>query len=121
MFYPMNFIHKCRPPGILLLMLLWLAWGAEVRAQENATLEYQVKAAFLYNFGKFVSWPDTNFDRPDAPLVIGVLGGNPFHDDLKNMIVDKTINGHPVIFRMVTALAGAKNCHILFISASVTE
>jgi hypothetical protein len=119
MFYPMNFIHKCRPPGILLLMLLWLAWGAEVRAQENATLEYQVKAAFLYNFGKFVSWPDTNFDRPDAPLVIGVLGGNPFHDDLKNMIVDKTINGHPVIFRMVTALAGAKNCHILFISASV--
>src|SRR5271170_2643769 len=55
--------------------------------------EYQLKAAFLYNFGKFVSWPAGDFDRPDAPLVIGVLGGNPFHDDLKNMIADKSING----------------------------
>lgn len=115
----MNLIQKYRRLMLVPLMLLALAGG--VRAQESAPSEYQLKAAFLFNFGKFVSWPAGDFSREDAPLVIGVFGDNPFRDDLKNMIAGKSINGHPVVFRMVTAPADAKNCHILFVSASAQK
>ena len=99
MHYPMNFIQKCRRPAMVLLMLIYLASGTvTVPAQESAPSEYQLKAAFLYNFGKFVSWPARDFGSNNAPLVIGVFEDNPFHDDLKNMIAGKNINGHPVRF-----------------------
>ena len=79
MFYPMNFSQRCRRSGILLLILLFLAVGSRVRAQAGAPSAYQVEAAFLYNFGKFVRWPAGDFNRRNAPLVIGVFGDNPFH------------------------------------------
>ena len=122
MYYPMNFIQTCRRLAIALLMLIYLASGAPtLPAQESAPSEYQLKAAFLYNFGKFVSWPARDFGSNNAPLVIGVFEDNPFHDDLKNMIAGKNINRHPVVFRLVAALADAKSCHILFVSASAQK
>ena len=81
----------------------------------------------MYNFGKFVEWPDTAFASTNAPLVIGVLGGDPFHGDCERIVANKNINGHPVIVRQISHSNGAgpapgysdlKSCHILFISAS---
>ena len=121
MFYPMNFPQRCRRSGILLLILLFLAVGSRVRAQAGAPSAYQVEAAFLYNFGKFVRWPAGDFNRRNAPLVIGVFGDNPFHGDLQRMVTGKIINGHPVLFQAVETLAGAKSCHILFVSVSAQK
>jgi hypothetical protein len=118
-----------RRPALLLGFLLqavvlghWLA-----QAQENRPPDYRVKAAFIYNFGKFVEWPDAAFASTNAPLVIGVLGGDPFHGDCERIVANKSINGHPVIVRQISYPISArqtpdyfdlKSCHILFISAS---
>jgi hypothetical protein len=113
--------------GFLLAAALPGRWLAQ--AQESRPPDYRVKAAFIYNFGKFVEWPDAAFASTNAPLVIGVLGGDPFHGDCERIVVNKSINGHPVIVRQISHPAGArqppdysdlKSCHILFISASAT-
>ncbi|HTL17245.1 MAG TPA: YfiR family protein [Patescibacteria group bacterium] len=87
-------------------------------AQEFRPSEYQVKAAFLFNFAKFVQWPPQAFSSKTSPLVIGVLGENPFHDDLARAIRDKTVDEHPVIMKELRSPTQATNCHILFISSS---
>jgi YfiR/HmsC-like len=117
----MNFISGCCRAGFLLLTLMLAVAENRVRAQESTPSEYQVKAAFLYNFGKFVSWPPRDFASKTAPLVIGVLGDNPFHDDLEHMIAGKNIGGHPVVFQAITTLTNANKCHILFISVSAQK
>jgi hypothetical protein len=111
--------------GFLLQTALPGLWPA--RAQENRPPDYRVKAAFVYNFGKFVDWPATAFASTNAPLVIGVLGGDPFHGDCERIVANKSINGHPVIVRQISHPVSAgqapgysdlKGCHILFINAS---
>jgi hypothetical protein len=102
----------------LSLALLTLGVRPPARAQEAAPSEYQLKAAFLYNFAKFVSWPPEAFPEPSSPFVIGVIGDNPFGEDLEHTVKDKVLNGHPFAVREVKALSEVKNCHILFISAS---
>jgi len=92
--------------------------GLTVRAQDVGPSEYQLKAAFLYHFAKFVEWPAETFPKPDSPFVIGIIGASPFDDALGRMVTDKTINGHPFAIRQLKNLSEIKNCHILFISSS---
>ena len=113
--------RKSWRPAIPLLALAWLTVSGAAAARDSVTLEYQVKAAFLFNFGKFVNWPAADFADTNAPLVIGVLGNNPFHGDLKNMIAGKNIEGHPVVFRQFTAPESVRNCNILFVSQSAQK
>lgn len=117
----MRLKHKIWRAVIMLLALSWLTAGRGVSAREDLPSEYAVKAAFLFNFGKFVSWPAGSFAGADGPLVIGVWGGNPFHDDLKNMIAGKTIAGHPLVFRVLTTPGEARYCHILFVCQSARK
>jgi hypothetical protein len=99
--------------------LLWLLLaGGDSPAQDAQPTEYQIKAAFLFRFAKFVEWPAKAFSSPDAPLVIGVLGDNPFHDDLPQVIQKKTVDAHPVAIQEFRSAAEVTNCHILFISSS---
>jgi hypothetical protein len=84
-------------------------------AQESAPSEYQVKAAFLYNFTKFVRWPDSAFPETNSPLQIGILGDNPFGASLELAVKGKSINGHPLMVHAVNSLAEMKLCQILFI------
>ena len=118
----MNFIfHRRRWKRAVRLLLAGLAvFGFCVcaPAQEQPT-EYQVKAAFLEKFGKFVEWPDTAFAGAGSPLVIGVFGENPFRDDLENLAAKDTINGHAIVVRQIKSPADLKGCHVVFISALV--
>lgn len=91
-----------------------------MRAQTPTAGEYQVKAAFLYNFAKFVEWPPSSFSDASASLQICVFGRNPFGDALRNITSEKTVNGHKLEIREVSDLGHARSCHILFI-ASPTE
>ncbi len=97
----------------------WLWLGlliAGVSGGEPATKEYQVKAAFLYNFAKFVDWPARSFPDANAPIVIGVLGESPFGDELEKLAKGRRINGRPIVVRWVSA-EGARSCHLLFVGA----
>lgn len=82
--------------------------------------EYQLKAAYIYHFAQFVDWPAEAFPATNSPLIIGILGDNPFGDDLNHVIQGKVLNGHAFSvkeFRSATEITN--NCHILFISSSV--
>jgi hypothetical protein len=102
----------------ILLFSLIFALGFRGFAQDSSPTEYQIKAAFLYNFAKFVRWPTQVFAGPTSPIVIGLLGKNVFGDDLERTIRDKVINGHPLQFKEFHSVIEATNCQILFISTS---
>lgn len=106
------------PLAILSLMLLVQAVGV---AQNAPPTEYQLKAAFLWNFAKFIEWPTNAFASDSAPFVIGVListSGNPFGNDLENTLKGKLIDAHPIVIKEIRETPEATNCHILFVSPS---
>lgn len=90
--------------------------GMKAPVQNTPTREYQIKAAFLYNFTQFVEWPEESFPSPDAPLVIGILGSDPFGTYLDQTVQGETIGGHPLIVRRYNSREEISNCHILFIN-----
>jgi hypothetical protein len=83
--------------------------------------EYRVKAAFLYNFAKFVEWPPQAFKTPQDPIAICVLEPNPFGTALAELIRGKSIDGRPIVFRIVQEAEEAGACQILFVSASAEK
>jgi hypothetical protein len=80
--------------------------------------EYHVKAAFLYNFAKFVEWPPTAFHKPDTPFEICVLGLNPFGSTLEEAVQGMQVSGRSFVILKISDVAQAAGCHILFISSS---
>jgi hypothetical protein len=79
---------------------------------------YQVKAAFLYNFIKFVDWPENAFPTPQSPYVIGVLGKDPFGTVLDDVLRGKSVNGRPVIVKRLETDEQTRICHIVFVCSS---
>jgi hypothetical protein len=94
-------------------LLLLLAGSPMSRAQ--VIDEYRVKAAFLYNFAKFVEWPASSFKNAADPIIICVLG-NPFGDRLENTVNGKEIEGRRLIVRQISDISEAAGCHILFVA-----
>jgi YfiR/HmsC-like len=97
----------------VVLMLL-----SGTRAQSPTAGEYQIKAAFLYNFAKFVEWPPTSFSNASAPLRICVFGRDPFGQGLRDIVNGKTVNGRKLEVDYGVDLQEARSCHILFIASS---
>ena len=86
------------------------------RARADRLDESQVKAAFLYNFAKFVQWP-TPDERSDA-LMIGVVGGDRFNEVLAAIVAGKSVNGRDIVVRQIQADDDVRAFHIVFIPAS---
>jgi hypothetical protein len=103
---------------LIACLSLALLLSAQADAQESQPSEYQIKAAFLFNFAKFIEWPPESFAGATSPMVIGILGDNPFGNDLERTIQNKTINNHLIEVKPVHSLAEAASCQVLFISAS---
>jgi hypothetical protein len=80
--------------------------------------EYQVKAAFLYTFAKFVEWPPQAFSSPSAAMTICVLGEDPFGSFLDDAVKGKTVDGRPLVVYRLTDLPTGHECKILFIATS---
>lgn len=91
-----------------------MGYASPIQAQ-RAT-EYEVKAAFLYNFARFVTWPDTAFAKDNSPFIIGLFGTDPFGQTLSQTITGKTTQSRPFQIRHITKIEDATQCHILFIS-----
>jgi len=100
----------------LALLIVSLFAGTEARAQTASAREYQIKAAFLFNFSQFVEWPPDAFSDPQAPLIIGVLGNDPFGTFLDEAVRGEKSGGHPIVVQRYRYAAEAGRCHILFIS-----
>ena len=102
----------------VVLLGCWFVWGLPARAQDAGPTQYQLKAAFLYSFVKFVEWPAQAYAGPASPTVIGVLGENVFGEALEKITQNKVINHHPMQFKTFASVAEVTNCQVLFISSS---
>src|SRR2546422_11247568 len=80
--------------------------------------EYKLKAALLFNFAKFVDWPPTAYADVSSPVVIGVLGDDPFDGALDEIVRGRTANGRPLKLLRSHRIGDLKTCHVLFISGS---
>ena len=99
-------------------LVLLVCSAIPLLAQTPAVDEYPVKAAFLFNFAKFVEWPQDAFKAPDEAVTICVLGTNPFGGALEETVRGKLIGAHPFSIREVTNAQQASKCHIVFVTAS---
>ncbi|MCC8426511.1 YfiR family protein [Mucilaginibacter sp. UR6-11] len=105
----------------LLAVMLFFAFSfniSKVQAQHKPSLEYQVKAAFIFNFTKFVNWPSSVFKSADAPFIIGIIGDDPFGPYLDELVKGEKIGTHKIIVVRYTDVNDATNCHMLFINAN---
>lgn len=92
-----------------------------VTGQPFPSKETQIKGVFLYNFAQFGQWPESKFETPSAPFIIGVLGPDPFGQFLDEIVRDEKTNGHPIKIERFSSAADARHCHILFIEKSKSE
>lgn len=99
-----------------LLCAIALIAGPVARAQD-ASREYELKAAFLYNFAKFVQWGPERLSGPADPVVIGILGRNPFGSELARIVRNRKVDGRPLEIRAVDSAAEASAAQILFVPA----
>jgi YfiR/HmsC-like len=100
-----------------LFLLLGAALQLCAQAPGPAFDEYQVKAAFLYNFAKFVEWPPGTFANSNDPIGICIVGQNPFGSTLENMVQGKKVGDRAFVVRRLPDTQQAKSCQILFIAA----
>jgi hypothetical protein len=80
--------------------------------------EYEVKAALLFNFARFVEWPASSFSGADAPFVVAVVGNDPFGPALERTLSGKAIGGRPIQVRRWRKARDRGPCQILFVAAS---
>jgi hypothetical protein len=92
--------------------------GSPLCHAADPPLEYQVKAAFLLNFAKFVEWPANALAAPDAPISICILGDDPFEGALDQMVEGESIDGRKIAVKRMKRPSGSPACQILFVSKS---
>ena len=80
---------------------------------------YNVKAAFLYSFGRYVDWPESSFDQTGGNFTIGVVGQNPFAGALERIASTKTVHGRTITVQYFDTIEDYRPCQILFFPSSV--
>jgi hypothetical protein len=100
---------------IKLALVATLLLAGAGRAQ---VAEPQVKAAFVYNFAKFVEWPAHVFKTASDPITICVLGKNPVENALDEVVAGKAVEGRTFLVRQIAEVNPGCNCQILFVSSS---
>jgi hypothetical protein len=102
------------------LALFLSAWS--IACTQGQTIdEYRVKAAFLYNFTKFVQWPPEAFRSPSDPIAICVVGRDPFAGSLEQVVNGKTISGRAFVIVHADGAQQASQCQIVFFSSSESK
>jgi hypothetical protein len=97
----------------LLLLVLSPAAGADVAHSK----EYQIKAAFVLNFAKFLEWPENRFASDQQPIAIGIIGPTPLAAELESIVKDRKVHGRSVLVRTASSADDVRNVHLLFVGA----
>jgi hypothetical protein len=101
----------------LALFVFVLAAAPPLSAARQAN-EYEVKAAFLYNFTLFVEWPREAFADKADPIALCVFGESGVREPLEGAVQGKNIGGHTLAVRRISTEAEARNCHVVFFAES---
>lgn len=97
--------------AVLVLLVQGVSW-----AQPSVTTEYQLKAAFLFNFLQFVDWPANAFNSAEQPVAMCLLGPDPFGADLDALIAGERIDGRPIEVRRLQSVDAASACQLVFLN-----
>ena len=100
----------------VLALLFAPACSTSLSAQSGGSSEYELKAAFLLNFAKFVEWPANVFRDEKTPFTVCIFGHDPFGSALDEVIRGKNINARGILVHRTTGLADLKTCQLVFIS-----
>ena len=104
--------------NLLPILFIIITVFSSIQSLYSQVTEYRIKAAYLFNFAKFVEWPENAFSDSSEPITIGIIGKDPFLETLNQTITGKTVKGRKFVLRRFKKVEDLAFCHILFISAS---
>jgi hypothetical protein len=107
---------RASPTAVLVTALCLYCSLGSAAADKQPSLEYQVKAAFLLNFTKFIEWPPSALP-PNAPFSICILGGDPFGGALDRIVEGETVNGRKLAVERIQRQQ-SHSCQIVFVDRS---
>jgi len=110
--------NRCVGPRCVIAALVFLLFAGSSALGQQRPSEYQVEAAYLYNFGRFVEWPAKGASPQNSSFSICVLGEDPFGAALDKTLAGETIGNQKVAARRISGLQESADCQILFISSS---
>jgi hypothetical protein len=117
--------HSTCPPfwkrlirALLLVVVLVGARPHAIRAQPAGSTEYQVKAAFLLNFLQFIQWPASAFADASTSISVGILGDDPFGQDLEKTFDGESIQNRRIVVKRSRRIEDLNACHLIFVSKS---
>jgi hypothetical protein len=103
-----------RTPGIGLALAL-LLFAVPAHAADHS-LEYAVKATFLYKFASYVEWPAGSFEHESSPFNLCVVGADPFGGRIHVAVAGQSVGKHPIVFRQLTKAEPRSGCHAMLVS-----
>lgn len=106
-----------RPVSFIQFLMAVACFGMGLNVSADTPTEYQLKAVLLFNLFKFVEWPASAFDSPEAPFVLGIVGHDPFGPILTEVVRDEKVRNRPIVVEHYRSVRDVKKCHLLFISA----
>ena len=104
--------------AVAIVSFALLVCSLRAPAEQNGPSEYQLKAAFLFNFAKFVDWPPDGFAGPKAPFSICILGADPFGQAIDDTLRGQMIDGRPVVVERVQDAWQLRRCQMAFVGAT---
>ncbi|MEJ0043251.1 MAG: YfiR family protein [Rhizomicrobium sp.] len=96
-------------------------FGAPSGNAADRSLEYAVKATFLYKFAPFVDWPPSAFEQPGAPFVLCIVGNDPFTETVEKTVAGQHVGEHPLVLRHIAVADGKAFCHLMFVAGSPSQ
>jgi hypothetical protein len=103
---------------VVALLSVTIIGSSSVRSQTRQEAEYRLKAVYLMNFLQFVDWPDSTFSGEDAPIVLGILGLDPFGRIMDETLQNEKVGERPIVVKRFRTLDQLDECNALFVSAS---
>ena len=109
-------LHAVKAAVLALMALLVLPLPSPAGDSSPRSPAYMIKAAYLYNFAMFVEWPADAFATPESPIVIGIIGSDPFGWAIDRTVSDKRISTRRIVVERLQWNQYLRHCHIVFIS-----
>jgi hypothetical protein len=104
--------------GIVPLLVIFLLLSRGNCSVPQTLSEYQIKAGYLFNFTRFVEWPEKAFATTTSPIMICIVGNTPLTNTLSDTVVGKVVNGRAVSIKPVKATDELRGCNLVFVSAA---
>jgi YfiR/HmsC-like len=111
-------LRTLRARSLLALAVMLMAMPARTA---DRSLEYAVKATFLYKFATFVQWPAGTFSDDSSPFVLCVVGADPYGGRIAQAVAGQSVGRHPIVLRQMPRAEPGSRCHASFISGSASQ